>query len=98
MQVVTNYPDGVFCWVDLATTDPAAAKAFYTGLFGWTYKDFPTDMGGDYTMFQLEGKNVAALSGMNPEMLAQGIPPFWSSYVKHDDVDTVAARVTEAGA
>jgi hypothetical protein len=24
-----------FCWVGLATSDPGAAKAFYTSLFGW---------------------------------------------------------------
>ena len=34
MQVVTNYPDGVFNWIDLTTTDVAGAKAFYGGLFG----------------------------------------------------------------
>ena len=36
MQVVKQYPDGVFSWVDLGTTDPEAAKAFYGGLFGWS--------------------------------------------------------------
>jgi predicted enzyme related to lactoylglutathione lyase len=30
-------------------------------------------------------------------MQEQGVPPFWSAYVKHDDVDTVAARAAEAG-
>ena len=97
MKVVKKYPDGVFCWVDLATTDPAAAKAFYTGLFGWESEDLPTDMGAPYTMFRIEGKNVAALSAMMPDMQAQGVPPHWSSYVKHDNVDAAAAKVTEAG-
>ncbi len=31
----TSYPHGTFCFADLGTTDAAAAKAFYTGLFGW---------------------------------------------------------------
>lgn len=97
MKVVKRYPDGVFCWVDLATTDPQAAKAFYTGLFGWAFEDLPTDMGVPYTMFSIDGKNVAALSAMNPDMQAQGVPPHWSSYIKHDDVDAVAERVTAAG-
>ncbi len=97
MQVVKNYPNGVFCWVDLATTDPEAAKAFYTGLFGWEYEDLPTDMGIPYTMFRIEGKNVTALSAMMSDMQAQGVPPYWSSYIKHDNVDAVAAKVTEAG-
>ena len=41
MQVVERYPDNMFCWVDLATTDPAAAKEFYSGLFGWEYFEYP---------------------------------------------------------
>lgn len=97
MQVVKEYPDGVFCWVDLATTDVEGAKAFYGGLFGWEALDIPTDMGTVYTMFQIEGKNVAAVAPLQPDMLAQGVPPMWSSYVKHSDADAVAARVTEAG-
>jgi predicted enzyme related to lactoylglutathione lyase len=30
-----RYEPGTFCWADLATTDPAGAKAFYASLFGW---------------------------------------------------------------
>lgn len=97
MQVVKKYPDGVFCWVDLSTTDPEAAKAFYTGLFGWEVDERPIDGGGTYSMLQLEGKNVTALSAMQPEMQAQGVPAFWSSYVKHDDVDAIAEKITAAG-
>ena len=29
MTETMNYPPGTFCWVDLATSDTAAAKAFY---------------------------------------------------------------------
>lgn len=97
MQVVTRYPDGVFSWVDLGTTDTEGAKAFYTGLFGWSFLDMPTDSGTVYSMGQIEGKNVAGLGPMDPEMQAQGVPPFWSSYIKHDEVDAVAARAAEAG-
>lgn len=97
MQVVKRYPDNVFCWVDLTTPDQEGAKAFYTALFGWEADDRPIDIGGTYTMLQLQGKNVAGLGGMQPEMKAQGMPAFWASYVKHDDVDSVAAKMAEAG-
>ena len=30
----TDYEHGTFCWVGLATSDVAAATAFYTSLFG----------------------------------------------------------------
>lgn len=97
MQVVSRYPDGVFSWVDLATTDPGAAKAFYGGLFGWSFLDMPTGSGTIYSMAQLEGYNVAGLGPLSPDMEAQGAPPYWSSYVNHSDVDAVAARAGKAG-
>lgn len=97
MQVVSRYPDGVFSWVDLGTTDPEAGKAFYGSLFGWSFQDIPSDSGTIYSMAQLEGYNVAGLGPLDPGMQEQGIPPFWSCYVKHDDVDGIAARAAEAG-
>ena len=97
MQVVSSYPNNMFCWIDLATTDPAAAKAFYNGLFGWEYFDVPTPMGSHYTMCQINGHNVAGLSILPPDMMAQNIPPIWTSYIKHDDVEAVTAKVAAAG-
>ena len=97
MHVVTKYPENVFSWVDLASTDPDTSKAFFSGLFGWNYIDLPTPMGGDYTMCQIDGKNVAGLSGMPPQMQAQGVPSFWTSYVNSSDVDAIGAKIAEAG-
>ncbi len=36
-----RYEPGTFCWVDLATTDPASAKTFYGELFGREAEDMP---------------------------------------------------------
>jgi predicted enzyme related to lactoylglutathione lyase len=60
-MAVTEHAPGTFCWVELATTDAAAAKSLYSQLFGWDYVDNP--MGPDmvYTMCQLGGKSAAAL-------------------------------------
>ena len=97
MHVVNQYPNGVFCWVDLATTDTAGAKAFYSALFGWDALERPIDMGGVYLMFQKDGKNVAGGGEMQPDMKEQGVPSFWTSYVKHDNADAIAAKISEAG-
>lgn len=97
MKVVTEYPNGVFSWVDLSTSDSEGAKAFYGGLFGWEFDDQPTGMGTVYTMCKIDGHSVAGMGPQPPEMTEQGIPPFWSSYVKHDDVDAIAAKIGEAG-
>lgn len=97
MQEVTKYPHGTFSWVDLATTDQEAAKAFYTELFGWEAVDLPIGDGQLYTMLQLHGRDVAALSTMQAEMQAMGIPPHWNSYITVDDVDELAGKVADAG-
>jgi predicted enzyme related to lactoylglutathione lyase len=97
MKVVSEYPNGVFNWVDLSTSDTEAAKAFYSALFGWESVDVPTGMGTMYTMLKLDGYNVAGLGPLDPTLQEQGHAPFWSSYVKHDDVDAVAAKISEAG-
>lgn len=97
MQVVKAYPNGLFNWVDLSTTDSDGAKAFYGSLFGWEFEDRPTDAGFIYTMCNIDGYNVAGLSKMQPDMSEQGLPPFWSSYVKHDNVDGIVEKITEAG-
>lgn len=97
MHVVTRYPDGVFNWVDLSTTDIAGAKAFYQGLFGWEPDDQPLGEGTSYTYFKLDGHAVAGGGQMMDEQSAGGMPPAWTSYVKYDDIDGAAARVEQAG-
>lgn len=93
----TSHPHGTFSWVDLATTDPEGAKAFYGRLFGWEGEDMPAGEGMIYTMFRLGGRYVSAVSGQQEHERAAGIPPHWSSYVTVDDVDATAARVPELG-
>ncbi len=95
MHVVTEYPDGIFSWVDLTSADTAAAKPFYEGLFGWTSLDIPINETEFYTMFQLNGHNVAGM-GTIPEGWPSGMS-VWNSYVNSQDIDAVAARVAEAG-
>ena len=97
MHVVKSYPDGVFSWVDLTTTDVAGAKAFYSGLFGWEGEDIESEGSLIYTMMKLDAYNVAGMGPMQPDMAAQGMPPHWSAYVNHSDVDAVAAQAAAAG-
>ncbi len=97
MQIVSQYPNGVFNWVDLTTTDQKGAKTFYSALFGWEAVDVPINETDNYTMFKINGHNVAGGGQMQPEMQAQGMPTAWSSYVKHDNVDAIAEKITAAG-
>ena len=94
---VTQHPHGTFSYVDLNSTDADSAKKYYTNLFGWASEDEPLPMGGVYTTFLQDGKTVAAVSQMSPEMEAGGMPSVWNSYVTVDDVDGIAEKATELG-
>ena len=97
MTEVKEYRPGTFCWVELATTDPTAAKEFYRELFGWSGSDQPVGPDLVYTMLQLEEKNVAALYQLNKELRSQGVPPHWLSYVSISNADETATKVTALG-
>jgi predicted enzyme related to lactoylglutathione lyase len=87
-------PHGTFCWNELATTDPAAAKTFYGELFGWQFKE--SDAGGmTYAEIVAGGEHVGGLYRPGPEQ--GGAPPHWMAYVSVDDVDARAARAAELG-
>jgi uncharacterized protein len=93
----TSYPHGTFSWVENATSDQPAAKAFYAGLFGWDYDDSPVGDGVTYSMAKLGGQHVAAIAPQQPDEQSMGVPPHWNSYITVDDVDAVSARVEELG-
>ena len=92
-----RYEPGTFCWVDLATTDPAGAKAFYSELFGWEAEDTPAGEAGIYTMLRLDGDEVCALYKMDPAQSEQGVSPYWFSYVSVESADAAVARARELG-
>jgi hypothetical protein len=96
-KIVTKYNPGMFCWVDLATTDAGASKRFYTELMGWTANDSPVGDGMVYTILQKGGKNVCGLYGMDGEMIQQGVPPHWQSYVCVESADRGAEKVGQSG-
>jgi predicted enzyme related to lactoylglutathione lyase len=95
MPEVTAYANGQPAWADVTTPDVAAAASFYAGLFGWTAETDPRPEAGGYTMFTLDGKEVAAASPPPPGQ--EGVPPHWTVYLASDDVDATAASVREAG-
>jgi len=97
MQEAIEHKPGTFCWIELGTNSGDAAKSFYTQLFGWNYVDHPMGPDGVYTILQLNGKDVAALYELMPDMKAQGIPPHWMSYVAVENADETAEKAKAAG-
>jgi predicted enzyme related to lactoylglutathione lyase len=97
MPTRDSYTQGTPNWVDLQTTDQAAAKAFYAGVFGWSYDDQPMDGGAVYSMAKIGDESVAAIAPQSPELAAAGAPPMWNTYLAVDSVDEAAAKVGPAG-
>jgi predicted enzyme related to lactoylglutathione lyase len=88
----TAWPTGTPCWVDLGSPDPAAAQVFYAAVLGWTYSGGGPEDGG-YAMCLRNGRKAA---GLGPQE-DPADPPRWTTYFAADDVDAMAARVTDAG-
>src|SRR4051812_40418113 len=89
-----TYTAGTFCAVDLVTPDVEGSKKFYNSLLGWEAVDSEEHA---YTSFRLDDARVAGAIPLTPEMQAAGAPPAWTTYVKVDDLDAVAARAEALG-
>lgn len=92
-----SYPNahGFFCWPELVTTDVAAAKDFYAGLFGWTYEEQQMPE-FTYTEGVVDGTWAAGIMPKLPSMPAE-VPSHWGVYFACDDVDASCAKVKELG-
>lgn len=97
MQEAPKHTPGTFCWVEIGTTDAAAAKNFYRELFGWDYEDGEAGPGMIYTMIKLNGKAVGGLYQFDKQMLSAGIPPHWLNYITVENADEATTQATAAG-
>ena len=77
------------------TTDPDAAKKFYTELFNWTTEDMTMEGGIEYTVVKAGDREVGGLMKMPPE--AEGAPSHWGAYVTVDNVDATAEQAQQLG-
>jgi predicted enzyme related to lactoylglutathione lyase len=73
-----RYAPGTFCSVDLATTGPEGAKAFYAGLFSWETEAVQEN--GNLAYVAIE--NAASQNGGIRPMTEQhgDAPPYWLTY------------------
>lgn len=93
VQRDTPWPPGSPCWVDLSCDNVAAAKTFYSTLFGWATNEGPPETGG-YVMCELGGRPVA---GIGPKMDASDAPNAWTTYLATTDAELTAAEIKSSG-
>ncbi|WP_031067126.1 VOC family protein [Streptomyces sp. NRRL WC-3742] len=87
--VTTNGP----CWVELGTSDPAAAKAFYGELFGWRAVTDVRPEAGGYTQMHLGEAPAAAIT----PIYAPQQPVAWTVSFAVAEADATAASIEGAG-
>ena len=87
-----TYPQGVPSWVDTDQQDPQAAQEFYGGLFGWTFTTVSPPGGPVYAIAALDGRDVAGIGQ------ALNAPSAWNTYIAVDDAESMAGRLSAAGA
>ncbi len=91
----TEPMEGHCAWNELASADPAAARAFYGAQFGWL-PDGDMDMGelGKYEFWKVGDERGHMLGAVMP--LVPGMPmSAWTFYFRVPDID-VAAAYTKA--
>jgi predicted enzyme related to lactoylglutathione lyase len=98
VTVFSSHVPGTFSWVELATTDQAAAVAFYRTLFGWGVNEYPMGPDEVYSMLQLRGLDVAAAYTMRGTERESGVPPHWNLYVTVASVDEAVRQAQALGA
>lgn len=88
-----DYPAGVPCFIDTGRKSPQSAMDFYGGLFGWEFEDVSPAGAPSYFFARLNGLVVAAV-GEQPGM---EWAPVWNTYVRVEEAEVTAAKLTEAG-
>jgi predicted enzyme related to lactoylglutathione lyase len=84
---------GCLTWNELYSPDPAAAVAFYEGLFGWSSEEMDTGEGNPAYSVLRNGDRMNG--GAMQTQPAQ--PPSWLPYFVVEDRDAACARVEELG-
>ncbi|MDB4908738.1 MAG: 27 kDa antigen Cfp30B [Gemmatimonadetes bacterium] len=82
-----------FCWINMLTPDPDGARAFFTEVLGWTYRDMP----GMGHVIQAGGADMGGLFDLNGPNTPPGARAMIGVMVKTDDADASAERVRALG-
>jgi len=86
--------NGAFSWVELMTSDLAAAKSFYSQLFGWRI-EASDNAEMPYMSASIDGKQIAGIMPI-PER-ADNAPSCWGGYVTVNNVDETLEKAQALG-
>ena len=87
---------GKVVWHDLLSEDPQAAKRFYGGLFGWTFRDIDIGGGQTYTVIEHDGRGIGGLVDARGINRAANVSR-WIPVLSVADLDAAVATVRAGG-
>lgn len=88
---------GTFMWNYLVTEDQKLSGDFYCKLFGWEKVEVNAGPFGTYTIFKLNGKDIAGM--MNPTIdYTRKLGARWYAFIATKDIDVSITRAKELGA
>jgi uncharacterized protein len=87
---------GALSWNEAMVADSAAARQFYSTVFGFRFDELPPEQGGeegmDYTTFAKGGNPLGGLGGQQ-----EGMPTGWLTCFGVDDADAAVATIEAQG-
>ena len=83
--------DGVLAFTELASTDPAATRAFLERVFGWTFSSTKMPM-GEYLSYRTPGGGQGGIRTTQAKE-----PPSSTNYVRVADLDAAQQKIKRAG-
>lgn len=92
-----DFPRGRFVWLDLMTSDPAAAQKFYTQLIGWGIEVWD-GAGTPYSMWTNGGTSLGGVMQLPAEAQEGGAVPHWLAHIATPDVDETVDTARDLGA
>ena len=93
MTTMESHAYNAVSWFDLMTPEPEKARAFYAGLFGWTYQVGGPETRG-YAMAQATGRNAAGVGQLPP---GAAMPSVWTAYFNVEDAAATVLAITAHG-
>ena len=96
MPEKSDYQPGQLSWTDLTSSDPDAAKDFYSALFGWSFQDMEMPY-GIYSVANLKDTTVSGVMAQAEEVKASGAPSAWNTYATVADCAASTEAAEAAG-
>ena len=86
---------GEFCWFNMLTPAPEAARAFFTAVLGWAYAEIP--YAGHTVLAGASGEPMGGLFDVVSAKTPNGAPPAITPMIKVGAIDDGTARVGTHG-